>query len=180
MVESVRGRNKEQRARLLLGYQVADSVSKLHPLIHPRIWYLSSMGRKILWLNVNSLSKTNFLLWPSLVLAFISVLNIVGSICQPVNVGLRLSSILSSLPTLRVQRHERNVLPVENLLGRAHVIVIVSNPRRRSRMGGAGYREHWRPVQVGVRVAGSSRGEVARESGEQMKRGKTEKWFYAK
>ena len=50
MVESVRGRNKEQRARLLLGYQVADSVSKLHPLIHPRIWYLSSMGRKILWL----------------------------------------------------------------------------------------------------------------------------------
>ena len=48
MVESVRGRNKEQRARLLLGYQVADSVSKLHPLIHPRIWYLSSMGRKIL------------------------------------------------------------------------------------------------------------------------------------
>ena len=50
MVESVRGRNKEQRARLLLGYQVADSVSKLHPLIHLRIWHLSSMGRKILWL----------------------------------------------------------------------------------------------------------------------------------
>ena len=48
MVESVRGRNKEQRARLLLGYQVADSVSRLHPLIHPRICYLSSMGRKIL------------------------------------------------------------------------------------------------------------------------------------
>ena len=35
MVESVRGRNKEQRARLLLGYQVADSVSKLHPLTDP-------------------------------------------------------------------------------------------------------------------------------------------------
>ena len=49
MVESVRGRNKEQRARLLLGYQVADSVSRLHPLIYLRIWYFSSMGRKI-WL----------------------------------------------------------------------------------------------------------------------------------
>ena len=47
-------------------------------------------------------------------------------------------------------------------------------------MGGAGHREHRRLVQVGVRVAGTSRGEIAGESGEQMKRGKTEKWFYAK
>ena len=50
-------------------------------------------------------------------------------------------------------------------------------------MGGAGYRKHRRPVQVGVGVAGSSGGEVARESGDQMrksKRGKTEKELYAK
>ena len=137
-----------------------------------------------MWLNVNNLSKTNFLLWPSLALAFISVLNVVGStVRQLVNVGLRLSSILSSLPTFCVQRHERNVLPVEGLLGRAHVIVMVSHPGRRSRMGGAGYREHWRLVQVGERVAGSSGGKVARESAEQMrksKRGKTEKGLYAK
>ena len=112
-----------------------------------------------------------------------SVLNKVGStIRQLVNVDLRLSLILSSLPTLGVQRHERNVRPVEGLLGRAHVIVPVSNPGRRSRMGGAGHREHRRPVQVGVRVAGSSRGEVAGESADQMrksKRGKTEKELYA-
>ena len=37
-------------------------------------------------------------------------------------------------------------------------------------MGGAGHREHRRLVQVGVRVAGTSRGEVAGESGEDEKR----------
>ena len=50
-------------------------------------------------------------------------------------------------------------------------------------MGGAGYREHWRLVQVGERVAGSSGGEIAGESADQMrksKRGKTEKGLYAK
>ena len=50
-------------------------------------------------------------------------------------------------------------------------------------MEGAGYRKHRRPVQVGVRVTGSSGGEVARESADQMrksKRGKTEKELYAK